>query len=51
LQRGLIFTDLPAGRQVNEAKQKYQNLPQLFSWTGIIPLVILFHLQPGKTSA
>jgi hypothetical protein len=36
---------------INEAKQKYQNLPQLFSWTGIIPLVILFHLQPGKTSA
>jgi hypothetical protein len=42
---------LRTGRQVNEAKQKYQNLPQLFFWTVIIPLVVLFHLQPGKTSA
>ena len=37
--------------RINEAKQKYQNLPQLFSRTVIIPLVILFNLQPGKTSA
>jgi hypothetical protein len=29
---------------INEAKQKYQNLPQLFSRTSIIPLAILFNL-------
>jgi len=51
LQRGLIFTNLPVGRQVNEAKQKYQNLPQLFSRTTTIPLAILFNLPPGDTPA
>ena len=35
---------------INEAKQKYQNLPQLFSRTVIIPLVVLFNLPAGKTS-
>jgi hypothetical protein len=36
---------------INAAEQKYQNLPQLFSRTFIIRLVIFFNLQPGKTSA
>jgi hypothetical protein len=36
---------------VNEAKQKYQNLSQLFFWAIIVYLVICINLQAGETAA